>query len=176
MNITFNRRFGFLWAMLGVVILGLFSACSNYHLGRAALPPFSTIAIAPIQSSGLVPQAQSALHDQIARAFIADGTLCVVPMGQSSTILEVTITDLCRSISATNDQDTGLARSYEVTLKAICTLTDSESGCIFLKNAPVCATLDLQVNSQYVDIEYQAIPALSRTLAQRIRDRVLNAW
>lgn len=170
------RRLAPLWAILGVVGLGLLSACSHYYLGRATPPPFNSLAIAPVANACFAPQVQAALSDQLARAFVSDGTVKVASQDHADATLEVTLIQFSQAMSATREGDTALARSYDLTLVALCTLVNNQTQETLIDRAEVTSTLNLQVDSNFIDIQYQALPALARTLAQKIRDKVLNSW
>lgn len=177
MRVSFlTHRISPLWLLLSMASVGLFSACSHYQLGRSSTPCFCSLGIAPICNNSFAPQIQSLLADQLVRAFVTDGTLQIMPVGDADATLEVTIIDYVQSIEATRDDDTALARSYDLTIRVVCTLIDNCTRKKLFDCVPVSAKLDLQVNSNFVDVQYQAMPALARILAQRIRDRVLNPW
>lgn len=159
-----------------LLVLFLFSACSHYHLGKMAEPSFRTIAISPILSDGFAPQVQAILRDQLIREFLSDGTLEILPMESADVVLEIVLTDFSQLMTASRSQDTALARSYEVSIKALCTLVDSRTQEIVWENEEVEAVLNLQVNSDFVDVQYQAIPALTRNLAEKIIQQVLNRF
>lgn len=171
-----HRQLAPIWAILGLTLLGLLSACSHYYLGRSTPPPFSTLAILAVENDSFAPQIQAALSDQLVRTFVSDGTVKIVPAGEAEATLSVIVTNFDQSLSATRESDTALARSYDLTLGAVCTLTNNQTRTTLLDQALVSTTLNLQVESNFIDVQYQAMPALARNLAQKIRDRILNAW
>jgi len=160
---------------LGLMV-GLLSGCSHYRLGPPQPLAFSTLSIEPIQNQTFAPQIQSLLHEQLVQSFITQGSIRITHKGCCDAVLNVCIVDFNQSMSATRDDDTGLARSYDVTLKAVFTLTLSQNGQELFKHVPVCTTVHLLTSDALIDTAYQAMPVLTRQLAQRIRDRILNDW
>jgi len=158
---------------LGLMV-GLLSGCSHYRLGRPQPLAFSTLSIEPIQNQTFAPQIQSLLHEQLVKSFISEGTIQIQKKACADAVLNVCIVDFNQSMSATRDNDTGLARSYDVTLKAVFTLTLNHNGQELFKHVPVCTSVNLLAGDAMIDTAYQAMPVLTRQLAQRIRDRILN--
>lgn len=162
--------------LITAVALAFLSACSHYYLGRSQTIGFSTLAILPIENDSLAPQIQGILSDQLVHAFISDGTVKIVRKEQAEATLKISIVGFNQSLNATRENDTALARSYDLELTAQCTLIDTRDNKTLLNETNVTAHLNLQVDSDFVDIQHQAMPALARDLAQKIRDRTLTNW
>ncbi len=171
-----KRQLAPLWAILGLFSLGLLSACSHYYLGRSTPLPFDSLAIVPVKSQCFAPQLQALINDQLVHSFVSDGTVSILPEDKAEATLHITLSEFEQLLSSTREADTGLARSYDVTLVADCTLVDNKTQTPLFEHCKVSSTLNLQVESSFVDVQYQAMPALAKTLAQKIRDRVLDNW
>jgi hypothetical protein len=159
--------------ILGVLLLCLVSACSHYHLGRSGVGHYQTISIGSVANEGLVPQVQSLLRDQLVKAFVSDGTLQVLPESQAQLELAISVANFNQFMTASRADDSALARSYEVVVVADCTLTNQMTKEVLWRDE-IPATLNLQVDSSFVDVQHQAMPALTRNLAEKIREAVLN--
>lgn len=177
-TLSFNQKkwINPLWIVFSVGMLLLLSACSHYYLGRSHEIGFTTLAILPIENDSLAPQIQGILSDQLMHTLISDGTVKIVRSEDAEATLQVTIIEFNQSLNATQEQDTGLARSYNLQLAAECTLINKKKNEVLLNNTLISSTLNLQVDTHFVDAQYQAMPALARDLAQKIRDRILNNW
>ena len=176
MNRYFQKATSPLAVLCAVFLLFLVSACSHYHLGKMSEPAFKSIAISPILSDGFAPQVQAVLRDQLVRGFVSDGTLQVLPMDTADVLLEIVVNDFSQFMTASRSKDSALARSYEVSLKATCALVDGRTQEVLWEDEEIEAILNLQVESDFVDVQYQAIPALTRNLSEKIIEQVLNRF
>lgn len=160
--------------ILGVLI-GTFG-CTSYKIGPAAALPFKTLYVEPARNDSYAPQAQALLTQQLIQQLLQQHNLTLKSSPQSDATLHVTITDFDRDVSATQQIDTALARSYRVTLTAQCDLIDNKSGKVYFKNRSVSATIDSFVDDGFQPSDYQNMPTLTRKLAEKIKNTVISTW
>lgn len=157
------------------VLVGLIG-CQHYQMGEPAKLPFSTIYIEPIRNESFAPQAQALLSKQLTMTFMEDARVKVVREKDADALLSIVLTDYKTNVSATEELDTVLGRSFDLTLIARCTLVDADTGEVLLRDVPVSATVDAFVDEGFQQSEYQAMPVLTRNLAKNIRDLTLSGW
>ena len=163
--------------LTGVGFLLYVGGCSHYRLGTAAKLPFRTLYIAPVTNDTYIPQAQAPLTDALIQAFLRDGSVSTTAHPEEAdAILETSLTDYKRSTSATSENDTFLARSFNVTLKAQCTLKDRRSGEDYFNRRSVSANTHVFFDSGFQSAEYQNVPKLTQELAREIRNTILSVW
>ncbi len=170
--------FRFLTATAGLLAVLLTTpGCAHYRLGTGTQPGFRSVFIEPVANKILVPQAQALLSTRLREAFLRDARLHPVnsAAGADAT-LTVTITDYRREIAAARDGDTGLARKFNVTLGATCTLRDNHLGRPVWENRPVTAVREVFTDSGQLQSEYQALALLTEALAARITHATLDTW
>lgn len=158
------------------LLVALFTGCTHYHMGAPATLSFQSIYIEPIRNESYAPQAQALLADQLATAFIEDGRVRITSQKKADALLEITLKDFEKNVSATEESDTLVGRSFNITLVAQCTLINTKTGDILLHEVPISSTIDAFVDTGFQQSEYQAMPVLTRDLAKKIRDRVLSGW
>ena len=159
-----------------VAACGLFfQSCSHYQAGDGSSLPFSTLKLSPIINRSQAPQITQVLNHDLRQAFIQSGRVVIESDGADAQ-LNVTLTRYDRENIATNSQDTGLARKYALTLQATCELTRSGSNSAYFSNRPVSVTLDIFLDSGQTRAETNAIPLLSKKLAEAIANEVLQTW
>lgn len=165
-------------AIAGLLTALLFaSGCAHYRLGTGSAPAFRTIYVEPAANQTLVPQAQALLSTHLREAFLRDGRVQPANSAQSAdATLTVAITEYRREIAAVRDGDTGLARKFDVTLGALCTLRDNRTGKLLWENRPVNATREVFTDSGQLQSEYQAMVLLAQALAARIAHAGLDTW
>ena len=158
-------------------IVFLCAGCANYRLGQPAELPFRTLYVAPVANDSYAPQVQVPLSNSIIDLFLNDGTVRITQNQHTAdAILEVTVSEYERDVSTTDEDDTFLARSYNVTLRADCTLKDQRTGTIYFENRSVSASNRVFFDSGFQPSEYENMPRLTRDLAREVRNLVLSTW
>ena len=171
---------GFLacWCCLALLLSS--GACTHYQPAGSTALPFKTLYIEPVKNRAYVPQAQVLLTDNIIKAFLRDGSVRIVAREQADATLSVTITDYQRGLSATQQNDTARARSFNINLQTTIKLVDNRTGKVYLKDRSLSADEKTfsrdQEGNTLPQAEYQTIPLLTRELARTIRNTVLNQW
>ena len=156
------------------LLLGL-SGCASYQAGDGSNLAFSTIRINPVQNQSQAPQATQVINHDLREYFIQNGRVAVVNSG-AEVNLDVTLTRYDRRTIATNSQDTGLARKYAVELSARASLKGAGGEPVYFENRPVTATVDIFLDSGQTNAETNAIPLISKKLAEAIANEVLHGW
>jgi hypothetical protein len=166
-------------ARFGVLALGVLSlvACANYHLGTGAKVKFTRVFIAPVTSEALIPQAQVLVTTQLREAFLKDGRVGLADsLDDADATLKVTLVGYQRDVTVAQTQDTGLARRFDVTLRAKLTLTDLRTKQVLFENRIVSARRGVFTDSGQQQSEYQTLPLLAEILAQDAVHAALDVW
>jgi hypothetical protein len=171
-------HFGCRWATIGLLasVLGL-AGCSHYQLGTGAIPSFRTIYVEPVSNKTLLPQSQPLLSTYLRESFLRDQRVTLVnsPDAADAT-LAVVINDYRREVAAVREDDTGLARKFNVTLGVACTLRDRRSGRPIFEGRLVSAQREVFTDSGQLQAEYQTLPLLAESLSGKIVHTVLDVW
>ena len=155
----------------------LLTACSSYQLGTGTKPKFSTLFIAPVASEAMIPQAQALVTTQLREAFIRDGRVALANSPEAAdAVLRVTLTGYDRAVAVSLATDTGLARRFNVDLRAKATLTDSRTKQAWFAQRPLTAQRGVFTDSGLIPSEYQALPLLAEQLAGETVHAVLDTW
>ncbi|MDB6114655.1 MAG: hypothetical protein JWQ83_116 [Lacunisphaera sp.] len=153
------------------------AGCASYHLGTGAAPKFATLFIAPVKSEKLIPQAQVLVTTQLREAVLHDGRVTLVDSAEAAdAVLQVTLTGYDRAVTVSRQDDTGLARRFDVTLHATATLTDTRTKQIYFAQRPLNAKRGVFTDSGLVPSEYQALPLLAEQLAGEAVHAMLDTW
>lgn len=170
--------FRLLTATAGLIAVLLTApGCAHYRLGTDTTPGFQTLFVTPVGNQVLVPQTQALLSTRLREAFLRDARVRPVnSAGASDATLTVTLTEYRREIAAVREGDTGLARKFNVTLGATCTLRDNRLGRTLWENRPVNAVREVFTDSGQLQSEYQALALLTEALAGRIVHATLDTW
>jgi hypothetical protein len=155
----------------------LLAACAHYQLGQQGVPRFATLYVDPVVNHTTLPQTQAVVGTQIREAFLQDGRVALVASpAEADVILHVELKGYDREVSATRADDTGLARQFNLTLRAECSLTDRRSGRVLFEHRPVAATKGAYTDSGQLQAEYQTLPLLAEDLAALVAHTVLDVW
>jgi hypothetical protein len=171
-----RARLGWM-ACLGLIAALALSGCANYHLGTGATPSFRTLYIEPATNRTMLPQSQALVSTQVREQFIRDGRVTVVNSAeQADAVLSIAISDYHREVAAGRADDTGLARKFNVTLGATCTLQDRRNGRTLFSQRPVQAVREVFTDSGQLQAEFQTLPLLADSLAAKVLHATLDVW
>jgi hypothetical protein len=171
--------------LLIAVTLG---ACKSYQLGSPTELPFESIYIRPVSNQSFAPQAQALLSTQVREAFLRDGRVrLVADEADADAVLTIGLTQYNRRAGARQSGDTAVARELVLGLSAQTSLYDTNRGRYHFQGRQVdeqsnaygddpYANPALPQTQGFLQSEYQAMPRLTRGLAQKIADEVLSPW
>ncbi|HEX2853028.1 MAG TPA: LPS assembly lipoprotein LptE [Opitutaceae bacterium] len=170
--------------LFGIAILAS-TGCSHYQLGTDSKLTFATLYVEPVANKTLVPQAQASLSARLREHLARDGRVTLVNSAQGAdATLTVVITSYEREVATVREGDTGLARKFTLSFGASCTLRDNRSGKVLFANRPVTTHRDAFTGgeqngvfvSDQLQSEFQTLPLLTESLADRIAHAVLDVW
>jgi len=161
----------------GVVLAALFLAgCSHYQLGTGKGPAFHTLYVEPVANKTTLPQARAAISTRLRETFARDGRVTLVNApGEADATLEVTIVDFHRSVAAVREDDTGLARKFDLILDVDCTLRQRD-GSLVLDHRRIEAVREAFTDGGQLQSEYQTLPLLADVVAQKVAHAALDTW
>ena len=164
-----------LLSLISCVLLA--SGCANYRLGTGAEPTFRTLYVEPVTNKTLLPQAQALLTTRLRESFARDARVQLAnSAGAADATLVLVINDYHREVAAVREGDTGLARKFNVTLGANCTLRDNRSGRPIFENRAISAVREVFTDSGQLQAEYQTLPLLADALAAKVVHTALDVW
>lgn len=163
--------------VLASLCLTLPTACANYQLGTGAKTKFTTLFIAPVSSKVVIPQAQALITTQLREAFIRDGRVSLADSADTAdAVLTIALIGYDRTVAVSKANDTGLARRFDVTLRAQATLVDNQNKKTYFAERPLRATRGVFTDSGLVPAEYENMPLLAEQLAKETVHAVLDVW
>ena len=161
---------------LGGVMLAA-AGCTHYQLGTGKAPAFRSIYLEPVANRTLVPQSQAILSTRLREAFLRDTRVQLLNSAAAAdTSLTIAISDYRRDIAAAREGDTGLARKFNLTLTATCTLRDNRAGKNIWEKRPFSAVREIFTDSGQLQSEYEVVPLLADLLAAQILHATLDTW
>lgn len=168
------RLRAFLWLAAAVALAG---GCSHYQLGTGATPAFRTLHVEPVANRTALPQAQAIVSTQLREAFARDArTQLTNSATAADAVLTVALTGYRRDVAAVREGDTGLARKFNVTLEATCTLRVNRTANPVWENRAVSVTREVFTDGGQLQAEHQALPLLAEALAAKIVRSSLDTW
>jgi outer membrane lipopolysaccharide assembly protein LptE/RlpB len=155
----------------------LFGACAGYHLGGGSEPKFSRLYVGPVGSDTLLPQASAIVTTQIREAFLKDGRVTLVDAAEEAdAVLTIKLASYGRETAVVRTDDTGLARRFDVTLRARATLTDRRAGAAIFSERMLSVKRGVFTDGGQLQSEYQALPILAEELARQTVHATLDTW
>lgn len=164
------------WLILAIALLTS-AGCSHYQLGTGSTLGFHSLYVEPVANKTLLPQSQPLLSTRLRENFARDPRIQLSnsAAGADATLV-VIINDYRREVAAVREGDTGLARKFNVTLGALCTLRDNRTGAAIFENRPVTAVREVFTDSGQLQSEYQTLPLLAEALATKVVHTALDVW
>ena len=181
-----RARFSLIWlgALTGC-LLGL-AGCTQYQWGSTGQLSFSTLYIKGIRNTTMAPQLSSMTSNILRDTFNHDGRVQLVNSpDDADATLEVTITGYTRAVAAVREQDTGLASKFSITVTATCNLIDNRTHKNLFTAREVSIKRDVFTDngdphsslvSDQLQSEYNTVPLIAETLAQKIVHTVTDVW
>ena len=170
----------------------LFSGCGHYQLGTTGKLTFTTIYVEPVKDSANVPQASALFSTQLRQALLRDSRVQLSSSPDSADVtLSVDLRSYERQLATARRDDTGIARSLDINLSAVCSLRDNRNGQMLFERRTVEATREIFTSdapsehapdgspifvSRQLQAEYQTLPLLAESLADRVSHAVLDVW
>jgi len=153
------------------------TSCSNYHLGTGSTAKFTSLYVAPVTSEALIPQARVLVATQVREALIRDGRVTLADSPEhADAVLTLVLATYSRQVVVSKQDDTGLARRFEVTLVARATLVDSRTKQPYFTSRVLEAKRGVFTDSGLVPAEYEGLPLLAEDLANKTVHAVLDTW
>ena len=172
----FLRRLPWTLAWLCVAIL-LGAGCAHYRLGSGAAAPFRTLYLEPVADQARVPQSRALLDGRLRATFIRDGRTSLVDRADAAeATLTVVIAEYRREVAAVRENDTGLARKYNVLFTLICRLRDNRSGQLIWEDRAITVQREAFTDGGQLQAEYQTLPLLAETAAAKVVHAALDVW
>ncbi len=174
-------------AGLGLLALAAFLAgCSHYQVGTGGRLGFASVYVAPVVNKTTLPQATVAMSTAIRDALEKDGRVSLAGSPQAADVtLSVVLVTYRRDVAAVREADTGLASKFAVTLAATCSLRDNRTSRSYFENRPLTVERDVYTDSgqpwspltgDQLQAEYNNVPLLAASLADRVAHIVLDVW
>jgi hypothetical protein len=165
-------------------LLGLSAGCFHYQLGTEGKLTFSTLYIAPVKNDAGLPQAVALFSAQLREVFLRDSRVRLVATPEMADVtLEVSLARFNRGVTSAREDDGGLARKFDLTLSALCALRDNRTGHFLFGKRAVETTRQIFTTpgpatreSDQLQAEYNTMPLLAKSLAERIASGVLDVW
>jgi hypothetical protein len=184
MRISLSVVMRWLTPLATVICLGFSAGCAHYQLGTEGKLSFHTLYITPVENKAKLPQSVAVVSTQIREAFIHDGRVTVVDSpADADATLTVSLSKYGRDVTSARPDDTGLARKFDLNLTAVCTLRDNRTGKTLFEKREIAVDQEIfttatpqQKDSNQLQAEYQALPLLAASLAQKVAHTTLDVW
>lgn len=164
-------------ALFGALFTLFLSGCASYQLGEPTSLPYKSIAVAAPRNSSTLPQLEAALTSATRSALQQSGALDLATGSTSDAVLLLHVLEVRREIAAVNSNDVGRGRKFELEIDVELTLENTASpNSPFIDRRLFTIKQDVFTDSGLVDAEYQAMPEISRLVAERATEILTDRW
>jgi hypothetical protein len=138
---------------------------------------FDKIYVVPIKNDSFAPQVQVSLTKQVRTRLSNIVGLELASSPENAAVLEITIVEFGRSMATTQEDDTSHAKSFDVRMAMVCTLSNSVTGRVYFRDYRISDSIECHTsNNNFQAFQYQAIPKLTHKLADKVCDIICNLW
>jgi hypothetical protein len=116
------------------VTLVLISGCMPEMPGSNTSLEFDKFYVAPAQNDSLAPQAQALLTRNIRTKLANHSGWSIAVSPENAAVLEIANLDRRESIATLRSDDTLRAKSFDMTMSVICTLSNSKTDRVYFQN------------------------------------------
>ncbi|MDQ8185635.1 LPS assembly lipoprotein LptE [Pelagicoccus sp. SDUM812002] len=163
--------------LFGFIASILLGGCATYQMGNPVTLPYSSIYVAPPQNYSNLPQLEGPLNAALRQAIQSSGDLSLASGNTADATLEISILEIRRNIAAVSASDVGRGRKFEILVELEISLRKGDgSGQYFFESRPLSITQDVYTESGLVDAEYHAVPEISRQIADRVAQSLVDLW
>ncbi|MBD5780474.1 hypothetical protein IEN85_13315 [Pelagicoccus sp. NFK12] len=163
--------------LIGAIATLFLGGCSAYQMGTSNALPYKSIVVAPPTNLSTLPQLEGPLNAALRHAVQSSVELSLATSSPSDATLEVSVLEIRRDIAAVSASDVGRGRKFELTANLELSLKKGDgSNQYFFQARPLTIRQDIYTDSGLVDAEYQAVPEISRQIAARVAESLVDVW
>jgi hypothetical protein len=172
-----------------MLAFGIMVGCGGrYQWGHPGQLEFKTVHVLPVMNESFAPQAHVLLAGQIRDYLLRDGRVRLVNSPDAAdALVEVSLVDYHRTGGTRDPNDTTRVITTDLQLQASISLLKGDTNNSWFSNRLVSASSSVYASNLFdnsvgasrqdtLEAEFQEMPNLTRELARRIADEVLNAW
>ncbi|MDQ8179309.1 LptE family protein [Pelagicoccus sp. SDUM812005] len=164
-------------SLIGAIASLFLGACASYQMGTSVELPYRSVSVAPPSNHSTLPQLEGPLNAALRQALQSSSELKLSTSDSADAILEVSVLEIRRDIAAVSASDVGRGRKFELSVDLELSLKKGDgSGQYFFKSRPLTLTQDIYTDSGLIDAEHQAVPEISRQIAARISESLVDLW
>jgi outer membrane lipopolysaccharide assembly protein LptE/RlpB len=152
------------------------SGCMHYAKGTGTHLAFDRIYVAPVRNDSFASQSQALLTKQVRRKLADEPNLEITATPKNAAVLEITIVKFEQTTATRDTDDTVRAKSFNVQMSVVCTLTDGATGKAYFKDCDLSDSVECHTFADYQEARHQIMPKLTEKLATRICEAVCNPW
>ncbi|MDR2200822.1 MAG: LPS assembly lipoprotein LptE [Puniceicoccales bacterium] len=134
-----------------------------------------SIYVEPVRNRSLCPKASGMLTAQLTKKIQRSAALKLMPKDEAQTCLQIEIIEFSQKGSTFDSKDTSTILSFDLRVKAECTLMDKEGRYLWERRL-VEEALDLGKERNFHTLRDQAIAQLMERLARKIGALLINIW
>ena len=150
--------------------------CAGYRLGSMLPPDIKSVAVPTFVNRTLEPMAEVEATRAAIQEFQKDGSLKVMPEGESDAVLRVTLTDYSLKPVSYRSDKRSAAREYRVTMIASVELVRCSDQAVVARHPRAKGEAVFELAGDLSSAKLRVLPEVSEDLAHSIVEKVVEAW
>jgi hypothetical protein len=155
------------------------SGCAGYRVGNTSgreLQGVRNVYVPVVRNTSLSPDLQMTVTNAIIRRFNNDGTLEVNQNANADSELDVVITNVQQTETASSRSDLLVAAQYQLNIQATATYVNRRLGRKIFENVTVNGKTNFYIQSDIQEGERQALPLAAEDLANNVVKMITEGW
>lgn len=155
-------------ALFALPLLALLAGCAGYRLGSPVPEAYRTVHVAAFENGTDYPMAGAIASQQLLDALIEDGTFAPAAYDKARLRVQAVVQPLGTDAVRYSRNKHNVPDEYHVTLTARLYVFDAKTGATYVNGKPVTAVDSALTREDYQTGIQDALPRVSRRLAQAI--------
>ncbi len=168
--------------LLALTLVLILNSCSHYSVRVDDSLPFKSLYLNTVVNESFAPNIQLLFQNQLRQTLLEQTPLRLSKTPESADVqLDLRLIDYDRLVRSRSSTDPGRYNALNLTLELELSLYDSKSGNYLIEKARLSSNEPIffdptNGHSNLNEIEYEALPKISRKLADAVIFQILSHW
>lgn len=168
--------------LLALSLVFILSSCSHYSVRVHDSLPFKSLYLNTVVNESFAPNLHALFQNQLRQTVLEQTPLTLSKNADLADVqLDLRLVNYERSARSLSSSDTGRFNALNLTIGVELSLYDRKAGVYLIEKTLLSSSEPIffdrtNGNSNLSEIEYEALPRISRKLAEAVIHQILSHW
>lgn len=168
--------------LLALSLILIFNSCSHYSVRIDDSLPFKSLYLNTVVNESFAPNIQVLFQNQLRQSLLEQTSITLSKRADQADVqVDVRIVNYDRSPSSHSSSDSGRYNALNLSIGAELSLYDRKTGVYLIEKTILSSSEPIffdhsNGSPNFNEIEYGALPRISRTLAEAVIQQILSYW